>query len=130
MRLITLRVDNDRDFPIGPASFYEPLRNYLEAHIDDIGATEQSRWISRDVMPRLVGSGWSPEGIAQRATDYVDGRTSMSTGSRLSAVRRIADARSDAASSPEDRIRVMVHVMLEIRAHRLIADLMKEDVTS
>lgn len=125
LRLVSLRVGG-AEVPIGVATAFEPIRNYFERQIDEIGAAAQSRWLNGTVLPHLKKAGWSAEDLGNRARTYVEGLTWFAEADRAAAVAYIK-ARLDEDVEPDKMIRAIVQKMVDLRAYRLIDDLMEEN---
>lgn len=125
LRLVSLRVGG-AEVPIGVATAFEPIRNFFERQIDETGAAAQSRWLNATVLPHLKQAGWTPEQLGDRARTYVEGLTWLAEADRATAVAYIK-ARLDEDVEPDKMIRAIVQKMVDLRAYRLLDDLMEEN---
>jgi hypothetical protein len=124
LRLVALKI-GEGELPIGVATAYEPVRNFIERQIDDIGAAEESRWINAVVLPSLVQSGWTPSRLADRVRTYVRGLTRLSEPNRLAALKYVDTTLADPITD-ENKIRLLVQKVADLGGHRLLEDLLAE----
>lgn len=124
MRFATIRISPSREWPIGVATLYEPLRNTLERQIDDIGAVHQATWVDVTVLP-ILASKTTPAAVVARAKLYVDGRTLLTADERAMAAAEFDNALS-APVDNADRMRAIVHILLELRAQRFLDSFVAE----
>lgn len=125
LRLVSLRV-GAAEVPIGVATAFEPIRNFFERQIDEIGAAAQSRWLNATVLPHLADAGWLPQQVGDRARIYVEGLTWLAEADRLAAVAYI-NARLDEKVEPDKIVRAIVQKVVDLRGYRLLDDLMEEN---
>lgn len=124
LRLVTLKV-GEAELPVGFATAYEPLRNFIERQIDDIGAAEQSRWINRVVLPRLSQLGTAPEELAYSVRTYIAGLTRLSESTQVATSKFIDTTLADNVSD-ENKLRLLVQKVADLGGQRLLEDLVAE----
>jgi hypothetical protein len=123
MRVVSL--GRDRERPVGVAALYEPARNYVEDHIDDIGADEQARWVREEVLPALVAHGATPTDVGNRLSDRVRALTHLPDTERLRQLDYIDEVLADTGTPDNARIETLIVYGCEMGAHRTIASLVE-----
>jgi hypothetical protein len=112
--------------PFGLASVYDPVRGFLEEQLDDIGAEQQSRWIHHDVLPRLRDAVDGPAHVANRLREYIGGLRRLTDAERLAERQHIDQVVSDAGTTPDEKLELLVLRACQIRAFRTVKGLIDE----
>ena len=123
MKIVSLgRGEHERAF--GLAHFYEPVRDHVEDQIDDIGATEEARWLHEEVLPTLVEAGATPDDVGRQFQEWIRLRTNMSETTRLREIEYVDEVLGDARSEDAQRIEALVTRACSVGAHRMVESLL------
>jgi hypothetical protein len=124
MRVVTIGKGEDAR-PLGIATVYEPLRDYIENEIDDIGATQESVWLYQTVLPTLKAKGTSPQNVADRLSTYVLSRSRLTEAEKTAERDFIAQTLAD-SSPPDDKVSALILRARRLRAYKLIRSLLAQ----
>jgi hypothetical protein len=106
----------------GVAKAYDPLRNYFERTLTEIGAVEQGRWIQEVVLPQFRGAGMSVDDVANRLRWYIEA-SGLDDGTKA-ATRGFIDATVVDTIAEDKRIEVLLlHTINELRGYRMVKGL-------
>lgn len=106
--------------PIGLSSFFEPVRNYFERQLDEIGADFQSAWMSQTVLPSLAASGVTPTALGDRLRTYVKSLSRLTPAEQLEILKWIADTVADPQQTAQAKNEALVFKALSLGARRNI----------
>ncbi len=57
--------------PFGPALIYEPVRKLFENKLDEISASEQTKWVHETVLPLYERNNVAPAELGANLKTYV-----------------------------------------------------------
>lgn len=122
LRLLTLGRDEEAR-PVGLATVYEPIRDFIERQVDDIGADEQARWLREEIVPRLHHEGRDAAFVAVRLRTYVLGLARLTPVERLAETTSIEGILSDPGASDDEKVEILLERAVTLRAFRTISNL-------
>jgi hypothetical protein len=108
--------------PVGLASAYEPIRDWIAQRIDDIGAAAQSRWLTEELLPTLSKYEKPPKEVADRLARWCEGSQRFS---KVGVGEQRAFIRKTLGSHQDDDIKreLLVLRAVELQAYRVLRDL-------
>lgn len=122
LRLMTLKVGEATEIPIGIATAFEPIRDFFEHQIDEIGAVAQSSWLTK-LFLELKQANWTLVQVEDRAKAYINGLSLVPATERSVAIAYI-DARLDEKLGDDITIRLIVQKIVDLRGYRLLEDML------
>jgi hypothetical protein len=111
--------------PIGLASFYEPVRNYFERQLDEIGADAQTAWMRQTVIPGLKAQGITPDMLADQLRTYVKSLSRLSSTEQLDIITWIKGTAADTGLTNEQKMETLLFKGLNLGARRNIERLLR-----
>jgi hypothetical protein len=124
LRVVTIG-KGDEQQPIGPATLYEPLRDFFEGRINDCYAAYQSDWINSTVRPTFRKAGVTPQEIVDRVSDYVTHSVNK-TPAECEEEARFLQEIADDAIEEDKKIRTLILRACALEAYRVIDDMLTE----
>jgi hypothetical protein len=110
--------------PVGLATAYEPVRDWIAARIDDIGAAAQSKWITEELLPVLAKEGKPPKEVGDRLVRWCEGSerfSKVAVGDQRAFVRKTLGSKD----SDDIKRELLVLKAIELKAFRVLRDLRK-----
>lgn len=92
---------------VGLALFYDPVRGFIEDQIDDLGAANQSKWITEKTR-ELLAAGKTPPDVGTSLATYVDSLARLSDGERLAEKTWIKAVLDEAAYDNQAKVRALL----------------------
>jgi len=107
-RFVTFR-QGSTEQSYGLSTVYEPIRDFFEARIDDIGAVEQDQWITNEVLPKLKVHGLVPGELVKRLSTYINALTRLSELQRAELITEMKKVLTDPEiPNDDDKVRYLV----------------------
>lgn len=116
----------EEEKPVGLATFYEPVRNFFETALDDIGASEQTKWLHDRCLPALRQRNVPPDSVGDRLKTYVKALTRLSAAEKATELKFIEDTLNDTTATDDDKIEALLLRALALRAFRMIDSLVDQ----
>lgn len=107
--------------PFGLASIYEPLRDFFEDQIDEIGAEQESQLINDVVLPHIKQVGKTPDELGDRLRVFISALSDRRLGAAAKK-RELDFIDATLADKVDDdrKIKVLVLRARQIGAYRTI----------
>jgi hypothetical protein len=125
-RFVTFR-QGTAEQSYGISTIYEPLRDFFEARIDDIGAVEQDQWITNEILPRLKARKIRAPALVKRLEGYIASLPRLTDVQKLNAIATLQAGLADSSLNPSDRMRFLVSTVCKppLLGYRMIDRLAK-----
>lgn len=110
--------------PIGLSSVYEPIRNFFERQLDEIGADAQTAWMQQKVLPTLKQNGIVPSVVARQLGTYVQSLSRLADAEKLDNLTWIKNTANDSLTTDDQKIETLLFRALALGARRSIERLL------
>jgi hypothetical protein len=122
-----LRVADLEKRPIGLATVYEPVRAFIEEHLDRRSAEQLTSWLNARILPRLLRASPQPTSLAEYVVDYVNGLGTMSAATRRTEIDWLRGVPLDGSLNANAQLETLArHIAIELRAYRVLEHYVKE----
>ena len=122
-RIVTIG-KGDGATEIGPATIYEPIRNFFESELDDAGAVEQTQWLNTKVLPHIRAKGITPATIRDWLSNYIDNLNRLDEVKKISERAAVAAIMADAQANDEQKSKALINKAVSLGGRRLVESLL------
>jgi hypothetical protein len=92
---------------LGLALFYDPVRGFIEDQIDDLGAANQTQWITEKTND-LLAANKTPQDVGISLATYLDSLSRLSDSERLAEKKWIKEVLDEGAYTDQDKVRALL----------------------